>query len=174
MYYLYSLLTAPGVAVHELGHAFFCLIAGIRIRKIKLFQFGELAGFVVHDEPQKFYQALFISFGPLIINSFIAMILFAKISLNYPGWFHVTGPKGDLSFLWLWLGVAVALHAIPSTGDAQSLFRTSVDRWWWNPLKIIGLPFVGLLYILNFLKKYKIDFVYVAVLFWLGRIYLRG
>ena len=165
MYYIYSLLTAPGVMVHELGHLFFCLLAGVKIHKIKLFQFGQTAGFVVHDEPHKFYQAIAISFGPLIINSLVTLFLFAKLTPPYLDWHKA---------LFLWLGIAIGFHAIPSTGDAQSLFQTSTDRWWTNPLKIIGLPFVAVLYMLNFLKRLHFDFIFVGILFWLGRFFLKA
>lgn len=173
MYYIYALLTAPGVVVHELGHLFFCLLAGVKIFKVKLFQFGETAGFVQHEEPHKFYQAIAISFGPLIINSIIALFLFAKISHNYGAWFTPLTTGRDLSLLWLWLGIAIGLHAIPSTGDAQSLFQTSTYRWWRNPLKLIGLPFVGALYALNLFKRLHIEFLYTGILFWLGNIFLK-
>ncbi len=165
-YYIFSLLTAPGVVVHELGHAFFCWVAGIKIHKIKLFQFDKTtAGFVTHDEPHNFYQAIFISFGPLIANSLLTLFLCAKLTAPYIDWHKI---------LYTWLAVAIGLHAIPSTGDAESLFRTSTSHLWRNPLKIIGLPFVGVLYTLNFLKRIHFDFFYVIILFWLGRFYLKG
>jgi len=67
----YTYLTAPGVAVHELGHAFFCVVFRHRIVKIKLFQpekDGTL-GYVQHTyNPASTYQKIgnfFIGTGPL-------------------------------------------------------------------------------------------------------------
>ena len=59
-WYFYNLLTSPGVIVHELSHALFCVFARVRIHSIKLFQFRETAGYVVHDEPRKFLQGFLI------------------------------------------------------------------------------------------------------------------
>lgn len=165
MFYLYSLLTAPGVAVHELGHLFFCLLAGVKIYKVKLFQFDKkTAGFVTHEEPRYFFQAILISFGPLLLNTLLTLFLFAKVTPPYAEWHRL---------VYVWLGIAIGLHAIPSTGDAKSLLQTTNGRVLHNPLILIGYPFILLLYILNLLKRIHFDFVYVAILFWLGRFYLK-
>ena len=165
--YFYSLLTAPGVMVHELAHAFFCLVSGVKIYKINLFRFGQVAGYVVHEEPRGFLASLLITFGPLIINSYLALYLFT----------FVNGPYNLASFLnwhfilFLWIGIAVGLHAIPSTGDAQSLLKNANRHILRNPLKIIFYPLVLILYILNLLKRLYIDIIFVAVLFYISRHY---
>src|SRR3989339_983353 len=162
-YYFYNLLTSPGVMMHELSHAFFCVMAGVKIHKIKLFQFGRLAGYVEHDEPQKFYQGFFVSLGPLFINTLFTLFAFSQFReplMRLQPW------------VWVWLGFAAGMHAIPSTQDAKSLFGLANRRFWRNPLVIIGYPFVLALYILNFLKRLHIDIIFVGALFWLGRFYL--
>jgi hypothetical protein len=156
--YFYSILTAPGVMVHELAHAFFCLLTGVRIRKISLFRFDKVAGYVIHDEPTGFFSSFLISFGPLIINSYLAMWLFTK----------VVSPLSWLDILFFWLGAAIALHAIPSTGDAQSLLKNANRNIWRHPLKILFYPLVLILYILNLLKRIYFDIVYVAALYYIA------
>ena len=163
-YYLYALITMPGVVLHELGHAFFCVFSGIKVHEVKLFRFGNPAGYVVHDEPTKFLPGLLISLGPLLINSLLALLCFSQVKAPY----LAVRPA-----LFLWLGLALGLHAIPSTGDAKAIFNLANHRFWRNPLVIISYPFILLLYILNLLKRLHIDIVYVAVLFWLGNIYLK-
>ncbi|MFA6547952.1 MAG: M50 family metallopeptidase [Candidatus Magasanikbacteria bacterium] len=164
LYYLYELLTAPGVMMHELGHAVFCLSAGVRVYRIRLFQFGRTAGFVEHEEPNNFFQGFLISVGPLIINSLFALFAFAKFNFVLTDW-H--------SWVWLYFGVAVGLHAIPSDGDDHSLLVLANRRFWKNPLVIIGYPFILLLYIFYLLKRLHIDWLYVFLLFWLGHFYLK-
>lgn len=163
-YYFFNLITAPGVIVHELSHALFCVLAKVKIVRIKLFGFGNPAGYVTHAEPTKFYQSFLISFGPLIVNSLLSMFLFSQFKHPYYHW---------QSILFLWLGVAIGLHAIPSAKDAKSLLQSANYRFWRNPLVIVAYPFILVLYILNLLKRLHIDIVYVAFLFWLGNLYLK-
>lgn len=164
-YYFYALITAPGVAMHELGHALFCVLARVKIYKIKLFQFGEVAGYVNHEEPQKFYQSVLVSFGPLMVNSLTALICFARLLPPYTTW---------QTAVYAWLGCAVGLHAIPSTGDAKTLLSVTNRRVRRNPLVLVGYPFVLALYVLNWLRRLHLDIIFVALLFWLGRFYLKA
>lgn len=163
LYNLYYVLTSPGVVVHEFSHAFFCAVCGVKIHKIKFFQFGKLAGYVVHDEPHKFIAGFFISFGPLIINSLAALFLFSQWGEPY-GW---------REWLFLWLALSFGLHAIPSTEDARTLFNLANRRVLRNPLIVFGYPFVLFLYILNWLKRLHVDWVFTVFLFWLGAWYLK-
>jgi len=164
-YYTYSLLTSPGVMMHELSHLFFCVMARVKVWKVRLFRFGNPAGYVVHDEPKSFIQSFLITFGPLIINSSITIFLFSQFKEPYYNW---------QSLVSLWLGFAIGMHAIPSTGDAKSLFQAANHRFWRNPFVLLGYPFVLILYILNLFKRLHIDFVFVGLLFWLGKVYLKG
>lgn len=165
IHFFYNIITAPGVILHELSHGFFCLFSGVKIHRIKLFGFGRTAGFVMHDEPKKFIQGFLISFGPLFINSFIALILFASYRPPY---------LSNASLVSLWLGMTFALNAIPSNGDATALFNLAKKRFLRNPFVILGSPFILLLYILNILKHFNIDAIYAAILFWLGNIFLKS
>ncbi len=166
--YIFRLSMAPGVIIHELSHALFCLFSGVKIYKMRLFTLNKRArvvGFVTHAEPESFWQNFLITFGPLIINSLITLFLFALISPPYLVWQNT---------LYAWLGLVFGLQAIPSDGDAQSLLVSANRRVWRNPLVVLGYPFVLLIYILNWLKKIHIDLIYVFFLFWLGNIALKG
>lgn len=160
---LLTLITAPGVVVHELGHYIFCVLSNVKVYRVKLFGFRNPLGFVEHEEPEKFFQSLLITFGPLTINSFIALVIFSRIREPY---FYY------LNFLLAWLGTAIALHAIPSRGDARTLVAIIKRKFKRNPLVLIGYPFVGVILLLNYLKRFHLHFLYAAVLFWLGNIYL--
>lgn len=160
-YYFYAILTAPGVVVHELAHALFCFLSGVKIHKINLFRFQKVAGYVVHDEPHGFFSSWLISFGPLIVNSYLAMFFFAQLQSPYSFW--------DLLFLYL--GVVVALQAIPSTGDAESLLLMANRNFWRKPLVILLYPLVLVLYLLNLLKRFYFDWAYVIFLLYIGHTY---
>jgi len=160
---IYALITMPGVVVHELAHLFFCLFSGTKIYKVRLFRFGNPAGYVNHGEPNKFWKAFIISFGPLVVNSVLTLFLFALVKPPY---------YSGVSILYLWLAIAIGLHAIPSTGDARSLFSMANHKIWKNPFVIISYPFILVLWILNLLKRLKINAAYVVLLFWLANFYL--
>jgi len=166
--YFFMILGAPGVIVHELAHAFFCLFFGIKIYKINLFQFKRVAGYVIHGEPKSFLASFFISFGPLLVNSVLAIYLFTKISPPY-----ILLTKATLfNILWLYLGIVIALQAIPSTGDAQSLLQNANHNLLKNPLKILLYPLILILYILNLLKKIYVHILFVAFLFYIAKFWL--
>jgi hypothetical protein len=161
LYYFYAILTAPGVIIHELAHVLFCLLGGVKIHKINLFRLQKVAGYVVHEEPRRFMSSWLISFGPLIVNSYLAMFCFAQIRPAYNWW--------DLLFLYL--GLAIALQAIPSTGDAESLWLIAKRTFWKNPLVLLLFPLVLVLYLLNLLKRFYFDWVYAIFLLYIGQVY---
>lgn len=163
IYKLFILITSPGVIMHELAHAFFCLFTGTKVFKIKLFQFGNPAGYVNHAQPNKFWKACLISFGPLIVNSLISLFLFALVKPIIFNWWIL---------VYFWLALSIGLHAIPSSEDAKSLLKVANRRFWRNPLVIVSYPFILLLYILNLLRRFKIHIIYVGVLFYLAVFYL--
>lgn len=164
LYYIYDLFTAPGVMMHELSHALFCLFARVRVHKVKLFQFGRTAGYVLHDEPGSFFQGMLISLGPLLVNSLISLFCFAKFKFSLSQW---------QPWVWFYFGLVVGLHAIPSSGDAYALFRMANNKVLKNPLVLIGYPVVLILYIFDFLKRIHLDWIYVIGLFFLGNIFLK-
>lgn len=165
--YIFRLSMAPGVIMHELSHALFCVFGGVRIYKMRLFTLNRrnrVAGFVTHEEPQSFLQNFLITFGPFFINSLVALFLFSLIKSPYLVWQNT---------LFAWLGLTIGLQAIPSSGDAQSLLISANRRVWRNPLVVLAYPFVFLIYILNWLKRIHFDLIYVGILFWLGNIALK-
>jgi hypothetical protein len=77
----YIYLTAPGVMVHELGHAFFCVIFRHRIISMHLFKPGRdgTLGSVEHAfNPRSVYQRIgnfFIGTGPIWFGSALVCLL---------------------------------------------------------------------------------------------------
>jgi hypothetical protein len=164
LFYLINTVAAPGVVLHELSHAVCCVLARVRIFKIKLFQFGDPAGYVEHAVPDGFIPSAMISFGPLIFNSLVALVFFSQFKTPY---------LSIKSILVLWLGIAAGLNAIPSFGDTKVLYKAAKKKVWKNPFVLLGFPFVLLLYLLNFLKQWRFHFLYTAALFWLGNVFLK-
>lgn len=160
---LLILAEAPGVALHEVGHALFCWVANLRIDTIRFFQFGDPAGYVIHEEPRGVIAATLVAFGPLFMNSGAALFCFSFTS-HWPA-----------AYAWgaIWLGIAAGLHSIPSTGDAKTLFHLINRRFWRNPLLILGYPFALVIAILNLLKRIHLHWLYTLALWWAGATYIH-
>ncbi len=154
-------LLSPGIIVHELAHTFFCLISGVKIFKIKIFQFSEVAGYVEHEEADDIFGAFLISFGPIFINTALSFYLFKEFGLKFE-WKNV---------LFLYLAISIALSAIPSNGDAGSFgdfIKHSVEKHFWLFFIYIFYPLVWLLNLLNYLKKFYFDYIFVLIIFYLA------
>jgi|GEM_PF-5377254 len=110
-FYFKLLILSPGVIVHELAHVLFCIISNVKIRKIKLFQFSEIAGYVEHDKPANLFSAFFISFGPLFLNTVVSYFLFKEFNMNF---------DESKNLLFLYLGISISFSSIPSDIDGNA------------------------------------------------------
>lgn len=137
----YVYLTFPGVMIHELGHAFFCLVFGHKIEEMKLFSPEEdgTLGYVSHSyNPKNFYQRIgnfFIGTGPVWFGLaalwVIAYLLlppgikpennslmdglqnFASVFFSFAFWLRWQ------SYLWLYLTLTIASHITLSASDLK-------------------------------------------------------
>jgi len=105
---IYIWLTAPGIMIHELGHAFFCLVLGHKIVAMKLFAPNDQTlGYVRHSfNNRSLYQRIgnfFIGTGPIWFGSVIVLLL-----------------------LRLLLGVPLASQGAPPTETLQSTHGLTV------------------------------------------------
>ena len=135
-------LTFPGVIIHELSHAIFCRLCNLAILEICYFRNGNPAGYVIHEKPIKAYQNIWISIGPFIVNTILGAVIAMPAAI--PVFTFSSG--SPLDYVLIWLGVSIAMHAFPSTGDAQSLWSAIKES---NNifLKIITAPIVAVIYI---------------------------
>ena len=175
---LLRLLGLPGIVVHEIAHYYFCLLAGTRVHEVVFFRFGHPAGYVVHTAPRRYTAHLLISLGPLLVNSLLSVLLFTLVRGLYFDLPPVPWRDYDLADLYLlavasWLALSIALQALPSTGDATSLWQaTSWHLGQRHVLAIIGVPIVGLIRLANLMRAVFIDWAYAGALailpWWLG------
>ena len=150
-----SILTFPGVIVHELAHQLFCRLYKVPVFEVCYFRTQNPMGYVVHEIPQKDLHATMISIGPFIINTLIGFLIAFPAALQYK--FQSAAP---LDYLLLYLGVSIAMHAFPSTGDAKVLWE-HINRKE-TPLltKILVTPIVGLIYAGAFGSIFWLDLFY--------------
>ena len=110
--------------------------------EVCFFQIGNPSGYVIHEPSRNAYQSIMISVGPFLVNSVVGA------AIAFPGVLPIT--MGDPSFVdlvLLWLGLSVAMHAFPSTGDASSMWQEV-----WSPqspvlAKLIATPLMVFIYL---------------------------
>lgn len=159
----------PGIVIHELGHYLLCRLCGANVREVVFFQRDGPSGYVVHTVPKRLTQHAIIVVGPLLLNSTLGFLLFRAASAELPL------ALDDLSVLLplraievalsAILGTSIALHAIPSYADAQSLWRETLDRLGRGQLlAVLAAPLAAGLVLTNHLRRYWIDWFYALAL----------
>ena len=141
--FIISILTFPGVVVHEFAHRLFCRLTGTRVMRVCYFRFGNPAGYVIHEAPESVWRHILIGIGPFFVNTalgLLAGLLAVGKSL------HAGQLKGEGFFL-VWLGLSIAIHSFPSTGDAKSIWRALWGKGAPLSAKLVGAPLVGLIFL---------------------------
>lgn len=159
---LISLLTFPGIMIHEWAHKKFCDWSNIKVHKVVYFRFGNPAGYVLHDQPQHYRQIFWISIGPLIINSLMVIVL-SFISSQVV-------PESFLQYFLIWVAFSSGMHSFPSDQDMQSVLSSSKDalKRGGSILHYLSFPFVWLVWIANKLRFLWFDAAYSLILIGLG------
>lgn len=155
--FIIALLTFPGVIVHESAHLLFCKLRRVAVIDVCFFRMGNPAGYVIHEPAHDFTSAFLISTGPFFVNTLLC-ILFCFPAFVPVRVFERPDP---ICYFLLWLGVSIGMHAFPSTQDASVLWQEAKEAAKrWNPLAVISLPLVGLIYVANFLSFFWVDYLY--------------
>jgi hypothetical protein len=155
--FLIALVTFPGVIVHESAHLLFCKLRRVAVFDVCFFRMGNPSGYVIHETPRDFLSAFLISMGPFFLNSLLCFIICFPVFLPM----RVFGIEDPMSYVLMWLGLSIGMHAFPSTGDASVLWteaRKAAAHW--NPLAVISLPLVGVIYVANLLRFFWLDYLY--------------
>ncbi len=164
---VWTVLALPGVVIHELGHYLFCRLVGTKVQEVVFFQRADASGYVVHSIPKKLRQHAVIVCGPLVMNSILSFLLFRAVASGATDALADLETGGVLSTLQLFvaalLGISIALQAIPSPADARSLWNVTLDRLQHGHLwAIFAVPFAATLVGINRLRRYWIDWLYLA------------
>jgi hypothetical protein len=158
---LISILTFPGVILHEFAHKFFCDRFGVKVHEVSYFNVSG-GGHVIHDRTDDFNAIFWISTGPLIINSLTAILL-ASIASN------LSGEEG-IYLLLLWLAVSFGAHSLPSNQDTSNVLDASkqIIKTGGSLLHYLSFPFVWFFALANLLRFFWIDFIWAIVLIGVG------
>lgn len=155
--FLISLITFPGVIIHELAHFLFCRILGIPVYAVCYFRLGNPAGYVIHAKPARWDHQILIGCGPFFINSVLGAILVFPSVLRV---LEFGNSESAIDLILIWLGVSVAMHAIPSTGDAESMWSAiKTNQGFWLA-KLAMVPVIMSIYILSLGSIIWLDLIY--------------
>src|SRR6267154_2288314 len=89
--FVISLLTFPGIIVHELAHQLFCRYYKVPVFKVVYFRVGNPAGYVLHEAVNNKWQGMMISIGPFILNTVIGAVISLPAALPVFK-LHTAGP----------------------------------------------------------------------------------
>lgn len=162
------LSTALGVIIHELAHKEMCEDFGIPIREVCYFQFGTPAGYVIHAQPRAYVPTFAISVAPFLLNSGVAFTCFVigGLALIDSG-LSLTLESGLPAVGLFWLGISAGVHAFPSHQDTANIWDAT-KRHWTNPVALIGIPIIGLLFALDKTRRLKSHWLFTVVVAYLS------
>ncbi len=136
---LFVYLTAPGVMVHELGHAFMCVLTGGSIREMKLFSPSEdgTLGYVLCSQKPTHpalmaMRGLLVSVGPILSCS-VALYFFMAGLFGQDMLSVLFSPSVDASGVH---GIEGMLHVVTATWDRMGNV-TGNDIPYWKTFMII-------------------------------------
>ncbi|SEP42903.1 metalloprotease family protein [Propionispora vibrioides] len=154
--FLISIVTFPGVIVHEIAHQFFCRVFRVAVVDVCYFRVGNPAGYVIHETPKNLWHQLFIAIGPFIINTVLGAIIAFPAAMKY----HFSS-MGILDGLLMWVGISIAMHSFPSSGDAKSIWNATKQAPFL--VKTVSFPLVGLIYLGAMGSFFWLDLAYGVV-----------
>jgi hypothetical protein len=156
--FLISIATFPGVIVHEMAHQLFCRWQRVAVFDVCYFRVGNPAGYVIHEIPPTAFQQLLIGIGPFFVNTILGAVI------AFPGAIPALKfESGDLlDYFFIWLGVSIAMHSFPSTGDAKGIWQAlrSKEVPWIT--RLIAAPIVLLIYVGAIGSFIWLDLIYGA------------
>ena len=154
--FIVSILTFPGIIVHEMAHQLFCRWQRVAVFDVCYFRFGNPTGYVVHEIAPSAFKNLFISIGPFFVNTILgALIAFPATVLKFES-------GNAVDYFLIWLGISIAMHSFPSTGDAKSIWQAVRSREVPWLTRLIAAPIVGVIYLGAIGSVVWLDLIYGA------------
>lgn len=157
--FVISILTFPGVIVHEIAHRFFCDIVKVSVYRVCYFRVGNPAGYVSHADPKSLKKSFLISIGPLLINTILCAITTLPVSFSM--YILKTEPTA-LMYVLGWLGISIGMHAFPSTEDMENFAASAKNANRKGILYFVAYPFMSLVAIANVARIFWFDLFYAV------------
>lgn len=159
MRYIVSYITFPGVVAHEYAHAWACKRLGIRIHKVCYLRLGNPLGYVLHDAPAYAVQHILVAVAPFFVSTVLALAAsLSACALARSPLFPET--RDSVTLVAAWLSFSFALHAFPSSGDADSLWDDVRSPDVSLFAKLLLVPVVGVIRLTQAGGRFWLDALY--------------
>lgn len=155
-------MTFPGIIVHEFAHAWACRRMGIAVLKVCYLRIGNPLGYVLHERPAYAIQHIMVAVAPFFFSTFMALVVSTIASSLYAGHIAIETHAMVIPSV-LWLSFSIALHAFPSSGDADALWDEVRRREVGLCAKLLLVPVVGLIRLTGLAAGFWLDILYAAV-----------
>lgn len=155
--YIIGNLLFPGIIIHELAHAFACLILGVKIKKIKWI--GKDGGFVEHLD-SKSWKIIIIALIPFFFNLFLSYVFYMIYNnTNNIIW----------KIVLVWLASSAIFYSLPSKEDAKNVFSAIKKEYLRFKIiniliNIIILPITIIILIITILFRIVDRSIYVRII----------
>lgn len=164
---LLTLATFPGVALHEYAHETVCDRYRIPVHEVCYFQLGTPPGYVIHARPKRYRHHFAVMVAPFLLNTAVALGLFyALVRGAVEGRLPAATLPPTVEFVGVvalaWIAVSSGVHAFPSERDATELWLQTKRRLPWNPLVLLGVPVLAVIWLLDALRTIWADVAYAA------------
>lgn len=162
----WNIVFFPGTIFHELAHYLACVLVGVKVQDVKLFDVRE--AYVEHEISNP-WQAIIISTAPFLVGNAVGFLL-----LQLAGDLFLAADF--LAIVFYWLAISLIFYSFPSKADAMNAFN-SVLQFYKNKLfsgKIISrliwfllLPFIFLPLVILTGLLLVFDYSHFLKLLWL-------
>jgi hypothetical protein len=138
----------------------YCRWSGIAVVEVCYFRFGNPAGYLIHEPSLNLRNSLVMGLGPFFSNSLLgAMVAFPSVLAVLE--FRVSSVP---SYILAWLGISMAMHALPSADDAVNLWHAVRGPQSSLRTRLLATPIVGLMCIISTGRLIGLDLVYGAAM----------
>ena len=170
--FLRSIFYMPGVIIHELSHHIFCIIFNAKVTDFCYYNFRDSSGYVTHNRPKYLFQDVLIATAPFFLNSFLGGLIAYPTIINKLSTLGLANLNWQ-DFLRIIMSISIGMNAIPSKGDALSIWNyvcESNSNFLFKLFsKLMISPLVFLIILINLGSSYlKIDLLYGVCVCFIG------
>ncbi|MDR1982661.1 MAG: metalloprotease family protein [Holosporaceae bacterium] len=153
---LMSILTFPGIIIHEWAHKLACDLFKIKVLETKYWSLQ--GGYVVHEATEDIKVVAAISLAPFVIGSLMAILL-GIVCVIMRNWEILL----EYFYVVRIFGITIGMHAFPSNQDTSN-FLNFAKHYNKKTLVMIASTLHSVFIILNALRFIWIDAFYGAFL----------